>query len=288
MMRSADPAAGARALGGIPLVALGYLVVSQLLLYLGAALSWFARGRPGDFTGSYQLVVGYHLPEGIAIVDLALASTILVVMAVARWWNGISPAWLVSVRPGTRWGLLGLCLVIGFVVLNGIYLVGRRGSAWQFAPPSHAWVWILLVILTAPLQAAGEEFLFRGYLQQAVGALTGRWWLAVTVSALVFAAMHGVQNLPLFVDRFGFGLAAGLMVVLTGGLEASIAVHAANNVSTFCYAIFAGTVAQTRAIDQSTWTTTGVNLLSYVLAGALAVLVTRARRLRTHTPTAPV
>lgn len=287
-MGSPDPVVRMRALSGILLVALGYLVASQLLLYLGAGISWLARGRPGDFTDGYQLVVGYHLPEGIAVVDLALASTILVVMAVGRWWNGLAPGWLVSVRPGMRWGLLGLCLVIGFVVLNGIYLLGRRGAAWQFAPPAHAWVWILLVVLTAPLQAAGEEFLFRGYLQQAVGALSGRSWVAVLVSALVFAAMHGVQNLPLFVDRFGFGLAAGLMVVFTGGLEASIAVHAANNVSTFCYAILAGTVAQTRAIDRSSWGTTGVNVLCYLLTGVLAVLVTRALGLRTRTPEASV
>lgn len=279
-----DSGMGFRAIAGIIMVFLGYLVGSQLLLYLGSTASWLARGRATGFQDAYRLVVGYHVPEGIAIVDLALACPIVIVLFVARVWNGIAARWVISVRPGMRWVQLSICLVIGFVVLNGIYLMARGDTPWQSAPPPNAWVWIVLVVLTAPLQAAGEEFLFRGYLQQALGALTGRWWIAVVVSALVFAAMHGTQNLALFADRFGFGLAAGLMVVLTGGLEASIAMHAANNVSTFSYAVIGGTLVQTRAIDQSSWTTTGVNVLSYALAGALAVLVARLLGLRRRTP----
>ncbi|WP_091967910.1 CPBP family intramembrane glutamic endopeptidase [Propionibacterium cyclohexanicum] len=282
------PEAGTRALAGIPLVLLGYLVVSQLLVSVGSWVAWLARGRPGSFGSFSPQVVGYQLPEGVLIVDLALASAIPVAMAAMYWMHHMAPGWLVSVRPGMRWGLLAAFLVIGFVVLNGVYLAGRMGTQWQFAPPEHAWLWIVLVVLTSPLQAAGEEFLFRGYLQQAVGAVSRRTWVAVLVSALVFALMHGTQNLPLFADRLGFGLVAGYMVVLTGGLEASIAVHAANNVSTFCYAIMAGTVAQTRTVSQSSWSGAAVNVFSYALAGALAVLVTRVAKARTRTPQTPV
>ena len=53
--------------------------------------------------------------------------------------------------------------------------------------------------------------------------------------SVVFALLHGTQNLPLFADRLVFGLLAGLLVWRTGGLEAGIAAHVINNV--FAYLI---------------------------------------------------
>ena len=277
-----------RAALGLVLVALGYLVVTTLLMDAGAAVSWLPPGRHGSFSDGYALVASYGVVEGVAVVDLALASVVLVVLAVARWLNGRAPGWTCSVEGRLRPGLLGCCLVIGFVVLNAVYLLGGADRSGGSGPPEHAWIWVLLVLLTSPLQAAGEEFLFRGYVQQAVGALTGRTWAAVGASALVFALMHGTQNAALFIDRLGFGLVAGAVVVATGGLEASIAVHAANNVSSFCYAVAAGTVSQTRLIDESTWSTTAPNLVAYALCGALAVLAARLLGRRRTTGPGPV
>ncbi|SPF67684.1 CAAX protease self-immunity [Propionibacterium ruminifibrarum] len=264
-----------RAAVGLISVAFGYLVVTTLLMYAGSAVSWLARGRDGSFTEAYALVASYGVVEGVVVVNLALASMILVVLAVARWVNGRAPGWVCSVQGRLRPALVGCGLAVGLVVLNGVYLLTRLGQAWDHDPPAHAWVWVLLVVLTSPLQAAGEEFLFRGYVQQAVGALTGRAWIAVGASALVFALMHGTQNAALFADRLGFGLVAAVMVVATGGLEASIAVHAANNVSSFCYAIAAGTLTQTRQLTETTWSTTASNLVAYVVCGALMVVVAR-------------
>ena len=42
--------------------------------------------------------------------------------------------------------------------------------------------------------------------------------------------------MPTFLDRFAFGLAASTVVWLTGGLEASIVLHAVNNVLVFILA----------------------------------------------------
>lgn len=281
-----DPAQGRtmRLVTGLMLVAAGYLLATQLLLYLGAWLSWLARGAQGSFQDGYAAVAGYQVPEGVVIVNLALAAAIVVVMVVARWCHGRLPGWLISVRPGMRWAYLGCAAVAGLIVLNAIYLLNPGRAALSWAPPSNAWLLMILVLLTSPLQAAGEEFLFRGYLQQAIGALTRRSWVALVISALIFAAMHGAQNLPLFIDRLGFGLIAGGMVLVTGGLEASIAVHAANNVSSFGYAIAGGTLAQTRQISASTWSTTAGNVIGYLVTGAVVVAIGRLFGLRRRTP----
>ena len=68
----------------------------------------------------------------------------------------------------------------------------------------------VVILLTTPLQAIGEEYLFRGYLLQAVGSLFGSRWVAIVATATLFALAHGAQNFPLFFDRFAFGLIAGL------------------------------------------------------------------------------
>ena len=100
------------------------------------------------------------------------------------------------------------------------------------------------MLLTTPLQAAGEEYAFRGYLLQAIGALTRRAWIALVLTSLLFAMAHGLQNFPLFFDRFMFGLIAGWLVIRTGGLEAGIALHVLNNLLAFGAGILFGDVAR--------------------------------------------
>jgi hypothetical protein len=58
---------------------------------------------------------------------------------------------------------------------------------------------------------------------------------AVTTAAL-FSALHAPPDVPTFLDRFAFGLAASAVVWLTGGLEAAIVFHAVNNVLVFVLA----------------------------------------------------
>ena len=107
--------------------------------------------------------------------------------------------------------------------------------------PVASFGWLLVVVvLTTPLQSAAEEYLFRGYLSQAIAA-----WVrhpavgavvAGVVTAALFSAAHLPPDLPTFLDRFAFGLAASAVVWLTGGLEAAIVLHAVNNVLVFVLA----------------------------------------------------
>ena len=73
---------------------------------------------------------------------------------------------------------------------------------------------------------------------QAFGGVFGSRVVAVLLSSLLFALAHGIgQDLPIFVDRFAFGLVAGVLVILTGGLEAGIAMHVLNNFLAFGLAL---------------------------------------------------
>jgi membrane protease YdiL (CAAX protease family) len=147
------------------------------------------------------------------------------------------------------------------------------------------WVaYLVLISITAPLQAAAEEVFFRGYVLQAIGSAAGRTWVGVVGSSLLFALMHGVQNPALFAHRLAFGLVAGSLVVLTGGLEAGIAAHAVNNVAAYAYAMFTTSVAELRAVSAISWGDAFWDIAGFALFAVVAWRIARAMRLATVTP----
>ncbi len=92
----------------------------------------------------------------------------------------------------------------------------------------------MITLATTPLQAAGEELWFRGAALPAAAswgrAVRPALFVGVVVSALAFTAVHA----PGDPWRFGyfvlFGVCTGLIAIISGGLEAPIALHVANNV----------------------------------------------------------
>ena len=66
--------------------------------------------------------------------------------------------------------------------------------------PVASFGWLLVVVvLTTPLQSAAEEYLFRGYLSQAIAGVgagaraPGRWWPA-SLTAALFSAAHAAAR----------------------------------------------------------------------------------------------
>ena len=107
--------------------------------------------------------------------------------------------------PRLRWGYLFVCLGLSVVALLaslGVAMLlpvqtGDMPASTVNDFTSQTRDFILVILLLTPLQAAGEEYLFRGYLTQAFGSLV---WarqlsqaLAVLGPALIFALFHGLS-----------------------------------------------------------------------------------------------
>ena len=274
----------ANTVAGLSAIALGYLIIYPGVAGIIVGLGWLVRGRPGTY-GSFSVsALSFGYLEGMAAGFAALAVFVLIAQFMVRMVHRRRVAWLSSVQPGLRWRYLVVVAVVATVVLNAVYWVtsGRTDFVWN--PQANAWVWLVIIVLLAPLQAAGEEYLFRGYLMQVLGTFVRQKWLVVLVSAVVFTLIHGTQNLPLMLDRFAFGALMGALVVLTGGLEASVAAHAVNNVFAFGYASLSGGVANARALTEVSWATAGSNIAAYAVIGVIAWLVGRAMKVATRTP----
>ncbi|GAA1377396.1 CPBP family intramembrane glutamic endopeptidase [Luteococcus sanguinis] len=262
----------------------GYFVVVPLVAQLVIALGWYAVGRPSTLASYTAEALRFEHPIGMFASHLALALLIPIAILVTRWIAGRHPKWLASVQPGVRWRYLLACFVIAAVLLNAVLLVGRIGTPWQPDPQANVWGWLLLVLLTSPFQAAAEEVFFRGFLLQSFGALARNRWAGVVASALIFALMHGTQNLPLFLDRLGFGLLAGWLVLRTGGLEAGIGCHVANNLFAFGWAAFFGGIATARTTQVIGWGNAASDLFGFALFAAIAWWLAGRMNLATRTP----
>lgn len=271
--------------GGSLLGIITFTMVAPVVNYVLLGLSYQVAGSPGGWADYLRAAASYAIPAGMAANQLGLATLIPISMALVLFVHRFHPRWLNSVQPGLRWRYLVASLLVGLVILVGIWALSRLGQSWVVAPePSFGW-YLAAILITSPLQAAAEEYFFRGYLIQALHTTASvSPWFGVIGSSLVFALMHGAQDLPLFLDRLAFGLMAGVLVVKTGGLEAGIAAHVVNNVVAFGYAAVSGTMVATKAVTTASWADMGWNLLGFAVFGLVAWWVSMRMRVATATP----
>jgi uncharacterized protein len=267
---------------GLLLLIVGVFGASVVLLpMLAATIALDHRGSFEDaFTEAANLE---HVTwQGMLWLNLSLAALVPVTWAIVRVVHRLRPRWLMSVRPGIRWGFFWACVGLAPVAMIAQVVVGALlpadpndlgGSVNELT--SRIVAIGVVVLLTTPLQAIGEEYAFRGYAMQAFGALTRRPWIAIVLSAAVFAVAHGVQNAPLFLDRFSFGLMAGYVVLKTGGLEAGIALHVWNNLVAFGFALFLSDIDDVLNVTEVSWWNIPLTITQNGVFLVLVLLVAR-------------
>ena len=290
---------------GIILLTLGVFVVAPLLWQLPYVAWLLATGEPVGAGMDRLLDLDDPTPLTLAYVNLILATAIPVTWLLTRGLHGLRPGLLSSVAGRLRWRFLLACLGVSVVALVATVVVSafvpQQGGTEMATEPNDftrtTRDFLIVILLLTPLQAAGEEFAFRGYLQQAFGGFFGGLfgervarWTAVFFSALLFAIAHGIgQSVPIFFDRFAFGVVAAMLVILTGGLEAGIAMHVFNNWLAFGLALAFGDMASTLNPTGGDWWSIPVTLTHSLVYLGLAVWFARRMRIRstTETPTEP-
>lgn len=292
------PAGSWRPLTGVLLLVVLF-VVGQVVLSLAILVALVAGGDSVD-QASDALSGETATPSFLALVNLGWAAAIPMVWLVAWALHRQKPGWTASVVGAIRWRWLLVCLGLSLVALcvtltvsavlpaQGTGTLDPTGgiNPWTSATRDF----LLVIVLLTPLQAAGEEYVFRGYLAQACGGLLGRFSravsgsVAVVVPAFVFALAHGIgQDLPIFFDRFAFGLVAGVLVLLTGGLEAGIAMHVLNNFVAFGLALAFSDMTEALQPTDGTWWSVPVTLTQSLSYLALTLWVARRMGIQRRT-----
>lgn len=130
-------------------------------------------------------------PLGMAAVNMAWAAMIPgAIVALAAFGKGAAGL-AMSVVGRWRWGTTAraaLVIVPIFALYIGLSLWMDPSVEWQWNPN---WGLVIVVLLTTPLQATGEEFTFRGLLPQMMGG----WLQHRYVPALVMLPAVGLVML---------------------------------------------------------------------------------------------
>ncbi|MFD7157481.1 CPBP family intramembrane glutamic endopeptidase [Kribbella sp. NPDC059898] len=229
---------------------------------------------------------------GLLTTNLTLIILIPLSMLVAKLLNRQTPGLLSSVVGKLRWRPLAWFSLVAIVLELLAFAVVQFGNVPLATGERHGGpaapdvvAVIVITLLTSPIQAAGEEYYFRGYLLQAVGTYLRGTIVAVVVTGVLFTLAHGIwpwQSPALFVDRLAFGLVAGFLAIRTGGLESGIASHAANNVVTFVFAGLTNSLGASLGVQDAPWSLVVVDVLKFVAFGAVAVWMAGRMNLRTE------
>lgn len=187
--------------------------------------------------------VAFDLTEPLVVavllgsIALMLPAYVLASLVV----NGRGLGLISSVAGRLRWRWMLACAGVAAalaLVLTGVSLLlpaeELDAGSGVVAPADNPsfWATLVVILLIVPLQAAAEEYVFRGYLMQAIGR-----WLRHPAFAILLPV-------PLFVlghlyDPLGqasvavFAIVAGWLTWRTGGLEAAVALHVVNNLLAF-------------------------------------------------------
>ncbi|MFL6091269.1 MAG: CPBP family intramembrane glutamic endopeptidase [Aeromicrobium sp.] len=273
------------------------LVVGGLAFILGLELISFATAHTWLEFGTGEHIFANDLADLMATLGtivVLLPAVWIVVLVVDR--RGIGT--LASVARRIRWRWLAWCFLPAIAYMAAVYGASFGADALGIGSNEadtgswvgwHAfWPPLLVIALLVPFQAAAEEYVFRGWILQAVGSFTfegrqsrvgrllgrvfGSAWPAIILSAIPFVLGHGYTDWGP-ADIGAFAVATGWVVVLTGGLEAGIALHIVNNVTSMSLDAAEGDVSLVQGAVP--WTDVVVDVVPLALWIALVVWLFR-------------
>ncbi|WP_439593000.1 CPBP family intramembrane glutamic endopeptidase [Microbacterium sp.] len=250
------------------------------------------------FQGVYA-IEGPPVPNETALTPLAIAATgistaitaVLMTILVAAM---AKVSWRAVFRHNRAfdWRRVGIYLlgsaVLVVLAIVATVLIAPASMGWGTFAISATTIAVILVSLIAiPLQSAGEEIVFRGVLVPTAGSWFRDIRLAVVfgilLSGVLFAAVHVTLDPWLVSYLIVFSASMTVMGLLSGGLEAAMALHVANNlILGVVNALFAGGGSTT--VDRGVGAGPGAGVLILMVMNLAAVtmvwFVERTKRLR--------
>ncbi|NLG24754.1 MAG: CPBP family intramembrane metalloprotease [Clostridiales bacterium] len=196
------------------------------------------------------------------------------------------PLMVLGALAGALMALLGQALGTWWVLL--IEALGGRPISNDWLVPGDVDHLIRMAAPIAIVPGVCEEVLFRG-------TILGAWERggsrrAIVASALLFAAMHPLSGLPVYVLA---GLMLGYVAVASGSLYVSMAMHATYNLTALGVALYADRMmramdpaAAAAPVDASSYVVLAIGglVLAALFFGAMLPFIERMRQRRLAAP----
>ncbi|MCM8568140.1 CPBP family intramembrane metalloprotease [Gramella jeungdoensis] len=151
------------------------------------------------------------------------------------------------------WFAFGLVSIFILITTIGDYFTNPGDYVLNFELKPFL-ILLVIAVIFVPLQTSFEEYFFRAYLMQGIGALSRNRWLPLIITSVIFGGLHffnpEVTKLGniIMIHYIGTGFLLGIMTLMDEGIELALGFHAANNLLTALIVTADWTAFQTNSI----------------------------------------
>jgi membrane protease YdiL (CAAX protease family) len=272
-------------LGTLAVALLG--ITGFLAVYLAGEAAGIIFNRPAGPDGAHS----FGATTDTWLFTLSFGLLAPAALLVAHYVQRRPAGTLGSVQLRTRRRWLGTCLLVAaaaaalLVAASELaYAVFDGGDDGPTAGAGEFARTVLAFVVPTLLASVALEYLFRGWLLQAVGAFGGGPWPAIAVQALLFAALLGTPGPWSFAQYAVTGVALGWLAVRTGGLEAGIALTIVIDLVTLGYAVLFGDLTGDGPSEDTVWQFVVLDAVVVAAYAAVVARLARRREVATVTP----
>lgn len=262
---------------GVVVIVICYVIIGSIPMVIATMMGLIT------LDGSGSMLAGNADPLQFAIVMISPIMLFVGTWLAQRFIHRRSMTQLTSTSR-FRWPLVwqGMAIWLGmgvlFTVAESLIYPGRY--TWTF--DVNQWILIApLVLLLIPIQAAGEELFFRGYLMQAVARLWAQPVFLVLLSGVAFMAPHLANpemgkalggEIPMALNYFLVGVGTAWLSVRDNGIERAIGMHVVNNVYAGVAVGYTGSVLGTPTFVQANVIDAWYGVITIIVGFAVLIL----------------
>jgi uncharacterized protein len=238
---------------GLVIIVICYIFLGTIPAVVGAAMGLITLGTDGSIAGGAADPLQFVL---LMISPLMLFVGVWVAQRLVHRRTLTQLTTTTTFRWSLVWQSMALWLGLNIVatVVEALLYPGRYEWSLDIAQ------WIVmapLILLLIPIQASGEELMFRGYLLQAMARLWTQPVFLIVLSGVAFMLPHLGNpemgkalggGIPMALNYFLMGVGTAWLSIRDNGIERAIGVHVVNNLYAGLVVGYTGSVLGTPTI----------------------------------------
>lgn len=191
------------------------------------------------------------------LLTLSFAIALLGLYFVIKYFHKQTILSVTTSRKSTDWSRIMFSFLIWTIITVLTTMYGYFSNPEMFVFNFRLIPFLILflvAVIMIPIQTSCEEYVFRGYLMQGFGNLSGNKWFPLVMTSIIFGGMHLMNpevdkmGYVILIYYIGTGFMLGIITLMDEGMELSLGFHAANNLIGALLVTADWTVFQTNSI----------------------------------------
>jgi membrane protease YdiL (CAAX protease family) len=217
------------------------IILASFIGQIPLGIALFVKMLQGkeEMPQTTEEIMGFLPPNlMLFLIMVSFVVAMIAIYLVVKYFHKQTFLSVTTARKKVDWGRIffafGIWSVLMVVTTAIDYFVSPEDYVLNFEPVSFA-ILAIIGIVMIPIQTSTEEYVFRGYLMQGFGNLSGNKWFPLLMTSLIFGGMHvfnpevAKMGYSIMIYYIGTGLFLGILTLMDDGMELNLGFHAANN-----------------------------------------------------------